>query len=269
MTFGNKLAQLRREQNYTQEQLADILGVTRQSVSKWESDIAYPETEKLIKICELFDCSLDYFLKNGESTKENTTQENIKNEDHTEITFSLPKLKERKSNKTLWGLPLWHVAKNARGIVAIGVKANGIISVGVVAKGVVSVGVVSLGAISCGTFAIGLLFAVGVFSIAMFSVGCFAIGLYAIGAISLGVFSLGAIAIGDVSVGALAIGKYFALGDHATAAIAIGAREANGTVFEHLGKLDDATKKQVLQIVEETFPNWLHWTKGIIQSLLR
>lgn len=266
MTFGDKLAQLRREQNYTQEQLADILGVTRQSVSKWESGLSYPETEKLIKICELFDCSLDYFLKNGEHTKENVPQENVK--DSAEITFSFPKLKERKSNKTLWGLPLWHIAKNAKGIIAIGVKANGIISVGVVAKGVVSVGVISLGAICCGTLAFGLLFAVGVLSLAMFSVGCFAIGIYAIGAISLGAFSLGAIAIGDVSVGALAIGNHFALGDQATAAIAIGAHEANGTVFEHLGKLDDATKKQVLQLIEETFPTWLNWTKGILQSLL-
>lgn len=65
MTFGDKLAKLRREQNYTQEQFADILGVSRQSVSKWESDLAYPETDKLVKICELFNCSSDYLLLNG------------------------------------------------------------------------------------------------------------------------------------------------------------------------------------------------------------
>ena len=49
--------------NYTQEQLADILGVSRQSISKWESDIAYPETDKLIELGKLFDCSMDYLLK--------------------------------------------------------------------------------------------------------------------------------------------------------------------------------------------------------------
>ena len=48
---------------YTQEQLADILGVSRQSISKWESDIAYPETDKLIELGKLFDCSMDYLLK--------------------------------------------------------------------------------------------------------------------------------------------------------------------------------------------------------------
>ena len=63
MTLGEKIARQRRELNYTQEQLADILGVSRQSISKWESDIAYPETDKLIELGKLFDCSVDYLLK--------------------------------------------------------------------------------------------------------------------------------------------------------------------------------------------------------------
>jgi len=63
MTFGDKLSKLRKEKNLTQEQLANILKVSRQSVSKWESNVAYPETEKLIYIAKLFDCSTDYLLK--------------------------------------------------------------------------------------------------------------------------------------------------------------------------------------------------------------
>ena len=63
MTLGEKIARQRRELNYTQEHLADILGVSRQSISKWESDIAYPETDKLIELGKLFDCSMDYLLK--------------------------------------------------------------------------------------------------------------------------------------------------------------------------------------------------------------
>lgn len=63
MTFGQKLSRLRKENNYTQEQLADILCVSRQSVSKWESNTAYPETDKLISLSRLFDCSVDYLLK--------------------------------------------------------------------------------------------------------------------------------------------------------------------------------------------------------------
>ena len=63
MTLGEKIARQRKELNYTQEQLADILGVSRQSISKWESDIVYPETDKLIELGKLFDCSMDYLLK--------------------------------------------------------------------------------------------------------------------------------------------------------------------------------------------------------------
>ena len=63
MTLGEKLSKLRKEYNYTQEQLADILGVSRQSISKWESDIAYPETEKLIELGKLYECSMDFLLK--------------------------------------------------------------------------------------------------------------------------------------------------------------------------------------------------------------
>ena len=70
MTLGEKLSKLRKEYNYTQEQLADILGVSRQSISKWESDIAYPETDKLIKMGKLFECSMDYLLNEDIAEKQ-------------------------------------------------------------------------------------------------------------------------------------------------------------------------------------------------------
>lgn len=63
MTMGEKLAKLRKEHNLTQEQFAEIIKVSRQSVSKWELGTTYPDTEKLIRISKLFDCSLDYLLK--------------------------------------------------------------------------------------------------------------------------------------------------------------------------------------------------------------
>ena len=63
MTLGEKLEQLRHKNGYTQEQVAELLGVSRQAVGKWESGLAYPETEKLIEIGRLFDCSMDYLLK--------------------------------------------------------------------------------------------------------------------------------------------------------------------------------------------------------------
>ena len=74
MTVGEKITKLRKEQNLTQEQFAEILKVSRQSVSKWERNDAYPETEKLIRIGKIFDCSLDYLLKDElEQTDVNLT----------------------------------------------------------------------------------------------------------------------------------------------------------------------------------------------------
>ncbi len=67
--FGEKLSKLRKEYNYTQEQLADVLGVSRQAISKWELDIAYPETDKLIELGKLFECSMDYLLKDEVTEK--------------------------------------------------------------------------------------------------------------------------------------------------------------------------------------------------------
>ena len=70
MTTGEKLQSLRKQNNYTQEELADIMNVSRQSVSRWESDIAFPETEKLITLSKLYKCSIDYLL-NGECNSPN------------------------------------------------------------------------------------------------------------------------------------------------------------------------------------------------------
>lgn len=62
MTTGEKISMLRRRKNITQEQLAELLGVSRQSVSRWEMDQAFPETEKLIHLAGLFYCSIDFLL---------------------------------------------------------------------------------------------------------------------------------------------------------------------------------------------------------------
>lgn len=58
MTTGEKIAALRKRKEITQEALAESLKVSRQSVSRWEMDAAFPETEKLIKLSKLLDCSI-------------------------------------------------------------------------------------------------------------------------------------------------------------------------------------------------------------------
>lgn len=75
MNFGENLQTLRKIKNYSQEDLADKLQVSRQAVSKWESGTGFPETEKLISICDLFDCSMDELVKGKISIDSNSEKE--------------------------------------------------------------------------------------------------------------------------------------------------------------------------------------------------
>lgn len=59
MKFGDKLIKLRKKNGMSQEDLANLLNVSRQSVSKWESNNTYPETDKIVQICNIFNCSMD------------------------------------------------------------------------------------------------------------------------------------------------------------------------------------------------------------------
>ena len=59
MSFRENVQHLRAAHRMTQEQLAMLLGVSRQSVTKWESGKSNPEMDKLLKICEIFGCTLD------------------------------------------------------------------------------------------------------------------------------------------------------------------------------------------------------------------
>lgn len=78
MTTGEKLAALRRKKGLTQEELSDLLAVSRQSVSRWEMDAAFPETDKLIKLSKLFECSIDFLLN-----------EKIRESEKNEINLSI------------------------------------------------------------------------------------------------------------------------------------------------------------------------------------
>ncbi len=66
MEFSEKLLTLRKAKTLTQEELAEKLNVSRQSVSKWESGQAVPELDKIVAISTVFDVTTDYLLKSSE-----------------------------------------------------------------------------------------------------------------------------------------------------------------------------------------------------------
>lgn len=63
MTMGEKILSLRKARGWSQEELAEHIGVTRQAVSRWESDAAKPDADKIIAVCDLFGVSADYLLR--------------------------------------------------------------------------------------------------------------------------------------------------------------------------------------------------------------
>lgn len=69
MNFGEKLKQLRKEKNISQEQLAQILDVSRQTISRWESSLTSPDLIMLEKICSYFNISYDELLNNKKTKK--------------------------------------------------------------------------------------------------------------------------------------------------------------------------------------------------------
>ncbi|WP_165054848.1 MULTISPECIES: helix-turn-helix transcriptional regulator [unclassified Adlercreutzia] len=70
MNFRDNLVHLRAVNNMTQEQLAMRLGVSRQSVAKWEAGKSYPEMDKLLALCQVFSCTLDELVQGDLTARE-------------------------------------------------------------------------------------------------------------------------------------------------------------------------------------------------------
>ena len=74
---SEKIYTLRRKSGLSQEQLAEIIGVSRQAISKWEGGLSVPESEKLIAISEYFNVTLDYLLKENADCIQKTEQKMV------------------------------------------------------------------------------------------------------------------------------------------------------------------------------------------------
>ena len=79
MKFCDKLSKKRRDNNMSQEQLADRLGVSRQAVSKWESGSSVPDMEKIMQLCKILNCGIDDLVDDGlckSSVREDNSNKN-------------------------------------------------------------------------------------------------------------------------------------------------------------------------------------------------
>lgn len=211
--FAEKLTNLRKSRGWSQEELGERLGVTRQTVSKWELGATTPEMEKLAAMSELFGISVDELVKGGSVLEEPKQPQSA---------GGRPRLVngEYKSAKTWRGIPVVHI--NLKG------KAKGVIAIGLIAKGFVSVGLLSVGLLSVGVLALGLIAFGGFLAAGGFATAAVAAGIFAMGGVSVGMFSFGGASFGWLSFGGASIGKY-AFGGYASGDIAVGGT-ANGII---------------------------------------
>ncbi len=105
MSLGENIVRLRTEKRQPQEELADLLGVSRQSVSKWESDVSVPELDKLIKLSEVFAVTMDKLVKGNNITIETTDgtgRDRSKGEEPTPFLDATPsqQTKPTRGNRT-------------------------------------------------------------------------------------------------------------------------------------------------------------------------
>ena len=221
MQLSEKIADLRRKAGLSQEQLADRLGVTRQSVSKWESGAAAPELGKLIALSELFRVSVDYLVKDYLEEPETPSgteapEDASRLEDKVDALTRYVRGYAYDSKTRICGIPLVSIRLTRHGLLGRDSVAKGIIAIGNSAIGVVALGCVSLGIISIGALSVGLL-----------SLAAMAVGVGALGALSVGIAAFGSAAVGVYAGGVAAVADQIAVGVAALGDIAIG-KEAVG-----------------------------------------
>ena len=81
MELGKRIYDLRVKSGLSQDKLAELLDVSRQSISKWENNLAVPDLDKIVKLSNIFDISLDELIK-GEVVKTNDIDPNTTNHQH-------------------------------------------------------------------------------------------------------------------------------------------------------------------------------------------
>ena len=161
MEFNSELQRLRKVRGMSQEELGEQLGVSRQTISKWENGTAYPDMLNLITISDFFGVKIDDMISGMKVSEnpENETTDVTVIPDMPEVTdmqsgTDAPASKgeapsqfhcEYKSRVTIRGVPLVHINYGfgdyrAHGVVAIGNISSGVLSIGLLAKGIISVG---------------------------------------------------------------------------------------------------------------------------------
>ena len=260
MKFAEHLITLRKQRGWSQEELGNQIGVTRQTVSKWEIGQSTPELEKLVELSRLFGISIDRLVGLEEVGERDIPFEPSRKPSGVR---SYGAFYEYVSPVKVFGLPLIHVRYGLGPRLAKGIIAIGNFSVGVVAIGGGSIGLMSLGGVS-----VGMLFALGGMSLGLVALGGLAVGGFAVGGCAIGQWlAAGGGAFSNyLAIGGGAWSHGLAIGGSAYGRVAVGTSAASG-VFPYLQKYGYHIEDVWLTVKEE-FPHMWSWVKGIIQWVL-
>lgn len=99
MEFNNKLYELRKQKGFSQEELANRLNVSRQTISKWEVGESTPDMEKLVAISDLFEVSLDELVKGEEPKLAEPSEQIVKSELYSDIKEQVLTVDNKKKKK--------------------------------------------------------------------------------------------------------------------------------------------------------------------------
>lgn len=259
MIFADKIVMERKKLGLSQEQLADRLNVTRQSVSKWESGASVPELGKIIQLAEMFGVSVDYLVKDyletdslmrdsitagdsGRSSDSNSMDTQLEMKAQMEALNKYLRGYSYTSKTKIGGIPLVSI-RFSRYLGKDGV-AKGIIAIGTVAIGVISIGAISVGIISIGALAAGLL-----------ALGAVAFGAISFGAVAIGILAVGGSAVGIYAAGIAAVGKELAVGMSATGQTALGSVITGTNLMEISGDVtSEITREGIRSFLQEHCP---------------
>lgn len=258
MNFNENLLSLRKQHGLSQEQLGQQVGVSRQTVSKWELGETTPELDKIIQLSDYFNISTDALIGHENAS--------IKN-GHPESSGAYGDFGahgftghyEYQSKHQIFGMPLVHInigrgIYRAKGIIAVGTISRGVISMGAVSMGLLSFGALSFGLISMAALSIGLLL----------SVGAIAVGGIAIGGFALGILAIGGCAVGIYSLGGCAIASNIAAGGYANAPIAIGDKYSGQITFDVNSPV---SSQEIQNAILTKFPRTLRWIVDLFSAI--
>lgn len=291
--FHITLKTLRQGRGLSQEQLAEALGTSRQTVSKWESGAALPDAINLLSLSDFFGVSTDTLLR-GVTPDSPEAHGTADSADSTEVSPEQPPMAEDAppsdapptaggapaasrrpftlpgrgrlefeyiSQTRLFGMPLVHVHVGA-GLY----RAKGVFALGMISSGLVSMGLLSMGLLSFGLLSLGLL-AFGGFVLGLAAFGGVAAGILAAAGISIGLFSIGGISLGMISVGGVAIASHIAVGGLAIAPMSLDVAKGVVYILTETGTLT-LTAAEVEGYLLTNMPALPDWLVKLIVELL-